>query len=379
MQTLKKIFVKKRLNKEDKEKSILIGLVELYIKTNSPIGSNSLKENEFSDISSATIRNYFADLEKKGLLTQQHSSGGRIPTAKAFKVYAKHCLETFESHKKEEKILQKELMSKSKKISDYLNNSLELLSEMSNLSVFGSTPRFDQDFVNNIKLITLDKNKILCVIITDFGLIKTEILYSSLEINDDILKFIEDFFLWRMNKKQKPLSDDPLIIKLAQHLYNETMVRYIVDCTNYSFEDIYKTGLSKLLSYPEFKDPLILAEALSIFENNFDIQRIMKAVQEKKGICYFIADDLQNYGFKIENIAIIGIPYYISNTVVGSIGLICPLRTYYKDIFSLLESFSKLLSDNLTKNVYKHKITFRKTPDLKKVSENSILLEDKSR
>ncbi len=83
---LKKLFVKKRFTKENKELKILLGLVELYIKTNTPIGSNSLKESGFDDMSSATIRNYFAELEKKGLLTQPHISGGRIPTSKAFKI-----------------------------------------------------------------------------------------------------------------------------------------------------------------------------------------------------------------------------------------------------------------------------------------------------
>ena len=150
---MKKLFVKKRCNKEDKEKSILIGLIELYIKTNSPIGSNSLRESGFSHMSSATIRNYFADLEKKDLLTQQHSSGGRTPTPKAFKIYANECLKISRIDKKDTQVLQKELTQSSKKITDYLNKSLELLSEMTNLSAFQSSPRFDQDFVNNIKLL----------------------------------------------------------------------------------------------------------------------------------------------------------------------------------------------------------------------------------
>ena len=83
----------KRLVKQDKEAAILFGLIELYIKTNEPVGSNSLKEKGFDYMSSATIRNYFAKLEEKGLLTQQHASGGRLPTAKAFKLYAEKYLQ----------------------------------------------------------------------------------------------------------------------------------------------------------------------------------------------------------------------------------------------------------------------------------------------
>ena len=376
---MKKLFVKKRFTKEDKELKILLGLVELYIKTNSPIGSNSLKESGFDNMSSATIRNYFIELEKKGLLTQPHISGGRIPTPKAFKLYANHSLQNTKIDKQDDKLLQDQLKKECKQITEHLNSSLELLSSLTNLSVFQSSPRFDHDFVNNIKLLSLNKNKILCVIVTDFGLIKTEILYSKLDLDEKSLTLIEDFFLWRMNKKQKPNIENQNLYKQAQHLYNEIMVRYIVGYTNLSIEDIYKTGLSKLLSYPEFKDPMLLAEALSIFESKEQMHKILQSSIKNDTITYFIADDLEKFGLKIKNTSLICIPYYISNIAVGAIGILCPLRVDYKKIFSILRVFSKYLSDNLTKNIYKFKITFRKTTDFKQISQNSILLEDKSK
>ncbi|NGX48967.1 MAG: Heat-inducible transcription repressor HrcA [Candidatus Anoxychlamydiales bacterium] len=376
---LKKLFVKKRFTKENKELKILLGLVELFIETNAPIGSNSLKESGFDDMSSATIRNYFAQLEKKGLLTQPHISGGRVPTAKAFKIYANHCLSNTKIDKQDDLLLQKHLSEEKKQITEHLNSSLELLSTLTNLSIFQSAPRFDQDFINNIKLISLDTNKILCVIVTDFGLIKTEILYSKLDLDEKSLKLVEDFFLWRMNKKQKPNIENQNLFKASQHLYNEIMVRYIVGYTNLSTGDIYKTGLSKLLSYPEFKNPIVLAEALSIFENKEQMHKILNSAIKNDAITYFIADDLEKFGLKIKNTALICIPYYISNIAVGAIGILCPLRVDYKKIFSILKVFSKYLSDNLTKNIYKFKITFRKTSDYKKINQHSILLEDKSK
>jgi heat-inducible transcriptional repressor len=376
---LKKLFVKKRFHKEDKQKSILFGLIEQYIKTNAPIGSNSLREYGFEHMSSATIRNYFAELERKGLVTQQHASGGRIPTAKAFKLYAEFCLETCQLDKKDEKFLQKELDTKTKKITDYLNTSCEFLSQLTNLSVFISSPKFDQDIVSNLKLIGLEKNKLLCVIVTDFGIIKTEILYSNHDLDHNLISLIEDFFLWRMNKKPKPKIEDQTIFKLAQHLYNEIMVRYIVGYANCNIEDIYKTGLSNLLSYPEFKDPAVLSEGLSIFENIDQMRLIMQDAIKQNSLIYLIADDFEKFNIKAENIAIICIPYYFANIPVGSIGILCPIRTPYKKIFAILKAYSQNLSDNLTKTLYKYKITFKKPSDLKKVSEKSILLEDKSR
>src|SRR3990170_1333885 len=135
------------------------------------------------------------------------------------------------------------------------------------LSIIQSFPRFDQDFINNIKLVYLEKNKLMCIILTDLGVIKTDLLYSPKDLDESIVKQIEDFFLWRMNKKNKPNIEDTSILKISQQLYNEIMVRYIIGYSNEK-DEIYKTGLSKLLQYPDFKDPVILAEALSIFENS---------------------------------------------------------------------------------------------------------------
>src|ERR1041385_7683673 len=83
-----KPLMPKKPAKSQREKLILFALVELYLKTGKPIGSNTLKDNWFENLSSATIRNYFAKLEEGGYLKQQHSSGGRSPTPLAYKLYA---------------------------------------------------------------------------------------------------------------------------------------------------------------------------------------------------------------------------------------------------------------------------------------------------
>jgi heat-inducible transcriptional repressor len=376
---LKKLLIKKRFTKQDKEKKILLGLVEKYIETNTPVGSNSLKESGYEDMSSATIRNYFATLEQKGLLMQPYISGGRIPTMKAFKIYAHSCLRDLKIDKKDDQTLKSKLLIDTKEIAHYLNSSLEVLSELCNLSVFQSSPRFDQDFISNVKLMSLDSNRLLCVIITDFGLIKTEILHIDQSLNEKDISLIEGFFLWRMNKSQKPIIENQKLYKLAQHLYNEIMVRYIVGYTTLNIEDIEKTALSKLLSYPEFKDPSVLAEALSIFEDQNQMHKILKDCIKNDEISVYIGKDLEEFGLEAENTSLICIPYYVGGVSLGAIGVLCPIRSNYKKIFAILEKYSQYLSTTLSKNIYKYKITYRKTSDFKKIDQSSILLEDKSK
>ncbi|HEX4839979.1 MAG TPA: heat-inducible transcriptional repressor HrcA, partial [Rhabdochlamydiaceae bacterium] len=80
-----KSLIPRKPPKDKREKWVLLGLVELYLETGKPVGSNTLRENGFDSLSSATIRNYFSKLEEDGFLKQQHSSGGRIPTSSAYR------------------------------------------------------------------------------------------------------------------------------------------------------------------------------------------------------------------------------------------------------------------------------------------------------
>src|SRR5262249_21363583 len=136
----------RKLPKIDREQAVLLGLVELYLKTSKPIGSQTLQENGFESLSTATIRNYFAKMETHAYLKQPHLSGGRIPTAKAFRVYAEHVRHQGIIEKEQELAFSAIFSKESRELADLIHRAAEVLSEESKCAVFISTPRFDQDF-----------------------------------------------------------------------------------------------------------------------------------------------------------------------------------------------------------------------------------------
>lgn len=366
---------KHKLSKKDKEKAILLGLIDLYIKTLKPIGSSYLKEKFFEFLSSATIRNYFSKLEEKGFLKQQHSSGGRIPTAQAYRLYAEECAKESGIFDKEQKTLGIKLKKETKEISSYLNESAEILSETLNLAVVLSAPKFDQDFIQNIKLIGLGKNQLICVIITDYGQIQTEIIYTTFEIEEKEIPLMEEFFLWRLNKAPRPIISSEPLLKLAQRLYNEAMLRHVAGYANFS-QDLYRTGFSKLIHYSEFSDPIVLTNTLALLEEENRLRPFLKESLEKNQLLYHIG------GEGALDASIISIPYRINQIPVGMIAVLGPLGIPYRKIFKTLLFTSQLISESLTNSIYKFKITYRPTKDsekeIAKNSSRSILLEDKS-
>lgn len=365
--TYKKPLPAKKLPKTDREQAVLLGLIELYLKTGKPIGSQTLQEHGFESLSSATIRNYFAKMEEAGYLKQQHTSGGRIPTAKAFRVYADTHFHEGVLEKNQEEALESVFKENGREVATLLNRAADVLSELTKCAVFVSAPRFDQDFIQDVRLIRLGGEKILTVLITDFGLVRTETVYLEKEADPSFLRTTEEYFLWRMNKGEKPLFRNEAEAKLAQRIYNEIMVRHVVGYANFPEEDVIRTGLSKLLSYPEFNDAAALASSLSLLEDENQMRALLRKCAKEEQMALWIGDELVPFVPEGAECSAILIPYRINQAIAGAIGILGPTRVPYRNLFGLMQIFSENLSQALTESLYKFKITFRQSTASKQI------------
>ncbi|MBB65857.1 MAG: heat-inducible transcriptional repressor HrcA [Waddliaceae bacterium] len=357
-QPLKQIKTK-RAGKRERELKVLLALVDLFISTGKPIGSSTLKNSEFRDLSSATIRNYFAHLEQAGFLKQLHSSGGRIPTEEAYCFYADHNKDSLIISSEDEKMLQELRSIESREVGRYLQDAAEFLSRATGTAVFLSAPRFDHDFVADLRLVRIDYNRCLCVIVTHFGLVETELLTTNRGLPEGILPELEKYFAWRLTGLNEPEDLEENVQTLGQELYNEIMVRYLVGYSNFSDEDIFRTGFSELLKYPEFNEAVSLATGLSLFENPQSMRLLLRDCMTNNHLRYWIGSELGTFASSNPNCAAITIPYRIRQNAVGAIGILGPMRMPYVRLFGILRVFTEYVSETLTKNVFRHRIDYR--------------------
>lgn len=353
-----KSLTPKKPAKDRREKWVLFGLIELYLQFGKPIGSNTLRENGFESLSSATIRNYFAKLEEEGLLQQQHSSGGRTPTPLAYSLYAKTHLDQPRITEQEKKKIASLLKKQTREIASYLHEAAQTVSEITSCAAFLSAPRFDQDFILEIKVLYIDHNRLLCAILTDFGMIRTEVLYADKKLSHFILKRLEAYFNWRLTGIEKP-SLDAQEEALGAKLYKELMLRHIVSYTNFSTEDLFQAGFSKLLAYSDFHDAAALASGLSLFENRPMLRKVLSSATESGKLICLVGDDLTPFSPEASACSVLAIPYRINQSICGAFGILGPNRIPYRELFGQLEQIADALSDSLTKSVYKFKISFR--------------------
>jgi heat-inducible transcriptional repressor len=363
-----KNLAERKPSKDERERGILLGLVELYIEQGKPIGSNTLRENGFEYLSSATIRNYFVSLEEGGYLKQPHSSGGRMPTVAAFQLYAQNCLESLVGlEEKDKKNLDQKLKKETRALAGYLQIAVEFISEMTKCAVFISAPKFDSDFVLDVKLVSIDHHRVLCVIITDYGLVNTEILYVDKKLSSFSIKRLENYFRFRLIGSIKP-NFSAEEESFATKLYSEAMLRYLVGANKGSEDVIYKTGFSKLLSYFDFNDASALAEGLSIFENSETLRSFLREAMKNSQLHFVI-------GGAMGACSLISISYFINYTVAGSIIVLGPNRIDYRKIFAVLKAAAEAISNSLTKSMYKFKIGCSSP---KPLSFKHLLLEKKN-
>lgn len=356
--------------KDQRERLVLMGLIELYLETGKPVGSNTLRENGYESLSSATIRNYFARLEEDGLLKQQHSSGGRIPTSQAYQLYAEAHLKSPTIDEKEAKQLKKTLLKETRELATYLESAAQTLSQVSGCAVFLSSPRFDQNCVVDIKIVAIDTHRCLCVLITDFGLVHTETVYTEGKLSNFTLKRLEAFFHWKLSGLDKPsLSSDEET--LAARLYGEVMMRYLVGMTHGTTEEMTKTGFSKLLAFADFNDAAALAQGLGLFENPQTLRTLLGECSQNGHLSCWIGGALQGC-------SAIAIPYRINQMTVGAIALLGPHRIPYRKLFGILTVASEAISTSLTQSLYKFKISYRMPTQESQGIPFCLLLENKN-
>ena len=262
-------------------------MVDYYLSSGKPVGSNSLKEAGFEELSSATIRNYFAQLEKEGYLTQAHISGGRTPTPLAFRLYANEYAEQNEELETPQ-IFAALKAFEGKEIAPFLQQATEQLSHLCSCAVFLSAPRFDQDFITDMKLVSIDPNRCLVVMVSDFGVIQTELMQLPFRASSLAIRRMEMHLQAKLlgNLDIPPLEEAEELF--VQEVYKEAMLRYVVSYSTFTDEDIHRTGFSRLLHHEDFQDTAKLAASLSLFENIAGLRLLLRETKQLNRLKFWI-------------------------------------------------------------------------------------------
>lgn len=335
---------------DERKLKVLYAIINSYILSAEPIGSRTISKHYDLGVSSATIRNEMSDLEELGLLNKPHSSAGRIPSDKGYRLYVDSLMKLdhfiLDENKKDK--IKKILINESQELEHLLQNSARVLSEITSYTALAISPQLRTSKVKHIQLVPIDSNQILLLIVNDSDIVKNSIFKLDKPISPNHLNTISNF----LNKKLKGLSFEEMSHLFDLGIFKELYdFRHVLDklipilsksIENNENIDLYSEGITRILNFPEYKDIDKAKSIISFIEDKELVMDMLMKNSFTQDINIIIGNE-NNYS-QLKDCSIITATYRIGGKTIGKIGVIGPTRMdYYKLINTL-----KLFTANIT-------------------------------
>ncbi|SHG89302.1 heat-inducible transcriptional repressor HrcA [Tepidibacter thalassicus] len=344
------------MNLTDRKIKILEAIIKDYIINAEAVGSRTISKKYDLGVSAATIRNEMSDLEEMGYLIQPHTSAGRIPSEKGYKLYVNSLMKEGQLDEIEKDIIKKSIIENIGEVKDLLEETLKLLSKLTNCTSLALKPKIVESKIRHLKLVYINSTSILLVVITDTGLVKNTILNNVLEISEDKVNIISK------------VLNDKLVGKVINEL-DENFVKYIrsqmIEYSNI-LDNIFESVLSNLIeiddlevllngatnifNFPEFNDIVKAKAFLNMLEEKQIVANVLNTKGiEKNHVNIVIGSD--NYCETIKDCSVITATCDIDGVVIGKIGIIGPTRMDYSKIYSVINYMGNILRNSIKKKL----------------------------
>ncbi|AIY82563.1 MAG: heat-inducible transcriptional repressor HrcA [Clostridium baratii] len=334
---------------DDRKIKILEAIINDYIKTGEPVGSRTIAKNHDLGVGSATIRNEMSDLEEMGYLEQPHTSAGRIPSSKGYRLYVDSMMDKPILSKEEDlKIKEYVLNSAMLEVNKIVKNASTLLSELTHLTCVVKTPSMSMSTLKSIQIVRMDDQNLLAVIVTDGGLIKNQIIRVNQSPSVEVLSGINKI----LNQRLVHLSIEEINLevinnlKLDLHGYDEVfnaMLPALYQCLK---EDdtsrVFMEGTTNIFNYPEYNDIEKAKQILSLLHNK---DCVVELIEPESDITIKIGDE--NYIPEAKECSVISAEYSLGDSAKGTIGLIGPRRINYSKVIAIMAQVMKELNNTL--------------------------------
>ena len=334
----------------ERKQKILEAIIRNYMETGEPVGSRTVSKSTDLNLSSATIRNEMSDLEEMGYILQPHTSAGRIPSDKAYRLY----VDTILQRKDEEVSEMKELMvEKADKIDLLLQQVAKLLAQNTNYTSMVTKPKYQHKRIKFIQLNQMSERQLLVIVVLDNNHVSNKFINLMTDADENVIAQMN--FL--MNTALTGLDFTEINMAIMQQIkekageYGE-LASSILDCisevmTEEDDSEIYTSGATNILKYPELSDKEKMTGLLSTFEEKQMLSAWANDEppedDKEHGIQVYIGEESPVESMK--DCSVVTATYRIKEGVYGKIGIVGPKRMDYEKVVGTLENCMQQLDD----------------------------------
>ena len=336
---------------DERKYLILQAIIDDYIMTAMPVGSRTISRKSGVGYSPATIRNDMSDLEERGYLDQPHTSAGRVPSNKAYRLYVDHLMKTVKLTSDERERMHEHLISKSKQVEGVIRSAAGVLSDATKYTSVIVAPKLGTLRIKHVQLVPVAERTALMVIVTNVGIVKDALIRVPEDMDADDLYSIS-----RMLTEK--LADKPLEAvrqAFSELLRNAEQNRKLLGETLQVIEkrleaggdasDVIVGGSANLLEYPEYSDVTKARNFLAVLESKDKLRRI---VGRDGGMEITIRIGPENLVPELNDCSIVTASYRVGDQSTGTLGIIGPTRMNYNRVISVLDFMARALSDVLS-------------------------------
>ncbi len=328
---------------DDRKLTILKAIIRNYLETGEPVGSRTISKYTDLNLSSATIRNEMSDLEELGYIIQPHTSAGRIPSDKGYRLYVDMMMKEKEDELNELKV---ELNAKADRLDTILKEAAKVIADSTNYASMITAPQARSKKIKFIQLTQVDYNNLLCVVVLDGNIIKNMMVHCDKELpKEDLLKLN-----LMMNTFLQGLDMQEINVSVMQKLRTEaseysSLISNILDavakCLDEQGVEAYTSGSTNIFKYPELNESGRASNLLYALEEKKELTELMyKEGDNERGIQVYIGEE--NPIEATKDCTLVTATYHLQDGVYGKIGILGPRRMDYDKVVGTLRN---LMSD----------------------------------
>ena len=328
---------------DDRAKLLLKALVERYIADGQPVGSRTLSRASGLDLSPATIRNVMSDLEELGLIASPHTSAGRIPTARGYRLF----VDTMLTAEREELATPSLVADQPQKV---INNAAQLLSNLSQFVGVVMAPRRSSVF-RHIEFLRLSEKRFLVIIVSPDGDVQNRVVFTVADYTQSQLIEASNFLNanyagMEIEQVRERLKTEVESLRSEIGQLMQTAVQASSEALSEQ-DEVVISGERNLLSVSDFSSDMSqLRRAFDLFEQKTQLMRLLEVSSQAAGVRIYIGGESQVVPF--EELSIVSSAYKVDGQVVGTLGVIGPTRMPYDRMIQIVDITARLVSNALS-------------------------------
>ena len=332
---------------DDRAKILLKALVERYIADGQPVGSRTLSRAAGLDLSAATIRNVMADLEELGLIVSPHTSAGRVPTPRGYRLFVDTMLTArpYDFHAETREHLQPDQPQR------VIASAAQMLSSLSQFVGVVTSPRKASVF-RHVEFMRLGDKRVLVILVAPDGDVQNRVLFTAQDYTQSELVEASNI----LNTHYSGLSIEEMRNRLKSEVDQlrgdiaslmQAAVQVGSDAMEANTDQVVVSGERNLLQVQDFSNDLgSLRRLFDLFEQKTQLMRLLEGSSRAEGVRIYIGGESMVVPF--EELSVVSAPYEINGQVVGTLGVIGPTRMAYDRMIEIVDITSRMVSNALS-------------------------------